>query len=132
MLGLLPCVTLEGFGHLGITLAVGLTAHRKVHAHLGAFAHEMVFETLHDFGIRTFCHTQNMLVYERKTAVLFLDFNEFACRNTAHGAFLGSCGTLMDITAYRTSEFLVHNFPFYLLRFNSVCFQGTLHTGPCN
>ena len=41
MLSLLPSVTLESISYLGITLTICLTAHRQVHTHLGALAHEV-------------------------------------------------------------------------------------------
>ncbi len=61
MFSLFPSITLECLGDFRISLAVSLTRHCKVHAHLGAFTHEMGVEVLNHFGITTLCNTDFML-----------------------------------------------------------------------
>ena len=109
MLGLLPCVTLEGLGNFGITLTVCLTAHRKVHAHLGALAHEVVLKTLPEFGIRTFAITEFVLGNEIELAAVLYNLNELVLLCFAYRALIGCLGTFVDISTYGTTPFFCHN-----------------------
>ena len=61
MLGLFPCVALEGFGDLGVAFSIGLAAHRQVHAHFGAFAGEVFLEARPDLRVTAFGNAQDML-----------------------------------------------------------------------
>ena len=119
MLGLLPGVTLEGLGNLGIALAVGLTAHGQIHTHLGALAHEVVLKTLPQLGVRTLAITQLMLRDEIQCAILD-NLDELVGTYLAQRALLGSLVTLMNVTAYGTTEFLYHNLSVFIVI--SVCF----------
>ena len=109
VLSLLPSVALEGLGDLGITLAVSLTAHSQVHTNLGALAHEVVLQTLPQLGIRTLTVTQLMLGHEVQSAILD-NLDELVGTNLAQRALLGCLVTLMNVTAYGTTEFLYHSF----------------------
>jgi hypothetical protein len=48
MIRLLEGDPLLSFGDLGISFPIRLTAHRQVHTHLGALAHEVGLEPFHD------------------------------------------------------------------------------------
>ena len=109
MLGLLPCVALVGLGDFGIALTVGLTAHGQVHAHLGAFAHEVVLQTLPELLAGALSVADLVLGYELQVAFRLYDFNELVLADLAHRALLGSLGTFVDISTYGTTPFLCHN-----------------------
>ena len=63
MVGLFKSIAFECLCNLGITLAIGLTAHCKIHTHLGALTHEMCLQTVHDFLRTTLSNTNNMLCH---------------------------------------------------------------------
>ena len=109
MLGLLPGVTLVSLGDLGITLAVGLTAHRQVHAHLGALAHEVILETLPQFGAGTLAVADLVNRHEIEVAPGLYQFDEFFLAYLAHRALIGCLGTFVDVPANGTTPFLCHN-----------------------
>ena len=109
MLGLLPGVTLVSLGDLGITLAVGLTAHRQVHAHLGALAHEVILETLPQFGAGTLAVADLVNRHEIEVALSLYQFDEFFLAYLAHRALIGCLGTFVDVPANGTTPFLCHN-----------------------
>ena len=110
MLGLLPCITLVGLGDLGIALAIGLTAHRQVHAHLGALAHEVVLETLPELLAGALAVTDLVLGNEIEVALLLYNLYELILADFAHRALLGCLGTFMNVPAYGTTPFLCHSF----------------------
>ncbi len=111
VLGLLPCVALVGLGDLGITLAIGLTAHCQVHADLGALAHEVVLEALQQFGTRLPAVADLVLGNEFEAFALLDDFYELVFAYLAHRALLGCLGTFVDVTANGTTPFLsCHSF----------------------
>ena len=115
MLGLLPGKALVCLGHLGIALAVGLTAHGQVHAHLGTLTHKVSFQALKHLFVNTLGHTDHMLVGKRQRAFALFHLYELRRGNTALGAFLGSLVTGVHITANSTSELFHH-----LIKFKSV------------
>ena len=103
-----PSVALEGFCDFRIAFAVGLTAHGEVHAHFGAFAHEMGVEVLYHFGVAAFGYTDFVFCHEFNGFFLG-EFFEFALGGAAEGAFFGSFVTFVNITANCADEFLFHN-----------------------
>ena len=108
MLGFLPCITLESLGNLGISLAVGLTAHRQVHSHLAALAREMRAQTFQHFRIDALGHADHMFVGPRHG--LALDhFLEFRAGLLALRAKFGSFLSLIHVTAYGTDKLLFHS-----------------------
>ena len=109
VLGLFPCVTLVSLGDFGITLAVGLTAHGQIHAHLGAFAHEVVLQALPEFLAGALAVADNVLGHEFEVTLLFDDFDEFLFAYLTHRALLRCLRTFVDVTAYGTTPFLCHN-----------------------
>ncbi len=111
MLGLLPCVALVGLGDLGIALTVGLTAHSQVHAHLGALAHEVVLQTLPQLLVGALAVADLMNGHEIEV-VLLDDLDELVLTYLAHRALLGCLGTFVNVPAYGTTPFLLHNFSF--------------------
>ena len=104
---LFPSVTLESLSHFGITLTVCLAAHCEIHAHFGAFAHEVVVEVLNHLLVATFGNADFVLCNERERT-LFAEFLKLRSGNAAHGAFFGSFGTFVDVTANGADEFLFH------------------------
>ena len=85
MLSLLPGIALEGIGHLGITLAIGLTAHRQIHTYLGALARKVGIEILDHFLVNAIFlgNTDDMLLYELDASSFFNELLELRSRNTA-------------------------------------------------
>ena len=109
VLGLFPCVTLVCLGDLGIPFAVGLAAHRKVHAHLGALAHKVVLETFPKLLAGALAITNDMLGHKFEVALLLHDLDEFLLANFTHRALVGCLGAFVNVTAYGTTPFLCHN-----------------------
>ena len=103
----LPGSLVTVFGVLSPTLTVCLAAHCEIHAHFGAFAHEVVVEVLNHLLVATFGNADFVLCYERERT-LFAEFLELRSGNAAHGAFFGSFGTFVDVTANGADEFLFH------------------------
>ncbi len=62
MLGLFPGDPLVGFADLRVAFALGLTAHRQVHADLGALAGEVHLQPLDDLGVDILGHSDAMLI----------------------------------------------------------------------
>lgn len=108
MLSLFPGLALESLGYFGITLAVGLTAHGKIHTYFGALAHEVVVEVFYHLLVATFGHAYLMFGHEREAGVL-CKFLELGGGHAAHGAFFGSMVTFVNVTAYGANEFLLHD-----------------------
>ena len=100
-----------------VTERFGLTAHSQIHTHLGAFAHEMSFETFHNFGIFYNTVADMMLSNELKSFTVINDFFEFRSRNSALRTTFGSLITFVYITAYGADKFLFHNV--WILGFNN-------------
>ena len=109
VLGLLPGVTFVSLGDLGITLAVGLTAHRQIHAHLGALAHEMILETFPKFLAGALAVADLVYRHEIQVAFGLNEFYELLLAYLAHRALVGCLGTFVNVTAYGTTPFLCHN-----------------------
>jgi hypothetical protein len=106
VLCLLPSITLESLGDLGITLAISLAAHRQIHTNLGALTHKVILQTLDNLFVNTLSNANHVLVNKLKIAFLLYELNELICANLAKGALLGSCITFVNITAYGTFPFL--------------------------
>ena len=108
MFCLLPRVTLERLGNFGISLAVGLTAHRQVHAHFAALAGKMRSQTLEHLFVYAFGHADHMFIGPRQRFSFdhFLKFRRglFTLRTK-----FGSCIPFVNITANRTNKFLFHS-----------------------
>jgi len=109
VLSLLESVTLERLGDLGVALAVGLTAHRQIHAHLGALADEVVVESLHELGVVDLAVADLMLGNELQRTGVLLCLLELILAYLAHRALLGCLVALVDITTYGADPFLCHN-----------------------
>ena len=109
VIGLFESIALESFCNLRIAFAVGLTAHCDVHSDLGAFAHEVVLETLKYesafLSLRDFVGDSDyMLGNELQTCSLF-HLLEFRSRNFALRAELRSGVTFVNIAANRADPF---------------------------
>ena len=113
MLGLFPGVALVSLGDLGIALAIGLTAHGQIHAHLGALAHEVVLQTLPELLAGALAVTDLVLGYELHLRVRLNNLYELVLTCLAHRALLGSLGTFVNVPAYGTTPFLCHNLLYY-------------------
>ena len=111
MLSLLPGIALEGISYLGITLAIGLTAHGQIHTYLGALARKVGIEILDHFLVNAIFlgNTDDMLLYELDASSFFNELLELRSRNTALWTTLGRCRSLMNITANGANPFLLHN-----------------------
>ena len=96
MLGLLESVTLESVRNLRIAFPLGLTAHGKVHTHLGAFAVEMVPETLKDLRIFDFTVADVVLTGPLWFSILVFYLHEFARGCLTLGATLRRVLSLID------------------------------------
>ena len=99
MVRFLEGITLEGVGNLRVALAFGLPAHREIHAHLRAFALEVVLQSGPDLRVAALGDTEFMLAGPHGLAGLFLDFDELFGLRVAHGALGGRVLAFMDITA---------------------------------
>ena len=108
MVCFLKSIALEGFGNFRIAFAVGLAAHRQIHAHLGAFAHKMILQALKHLCIHTFCHSDHMFVGPGQP-LAFDHLFEFRTRDFALRAKFGCCISFVNVTANGTNEFLFHN-----------------------
>ena len=106
VVGLLEGVAAEGVGHLRIALALGLAAHREVHAHLAAFAVEVVVQALHDLGVLN--DTVAQVVLTGPLEALALDFDKLVPLRVALRTFGGRVLAFIDVSANQTSEFLFH------------------------
>ena len=98
MLSLFPCIAFESLGYFGITLAVGLTAHCKIHTNFGTLTHKMSIEVFNHLVVTTLCYTDNVLL--NKFQLTFYKFVELIGRNSTLRASFGSCITFMNITTY--------------------------------
>jgi hypothetical protein len=129
VLCLLPSIALESLSDLGITLTVSLTAHCKVHTHLGALAHKVILQTLPKLLIRAFAITQLVLGNEIELATIFYYLYELICANFAQRTLLGCLSALVNVTTYGTTEFLCHSYflflGYYILCI-FFCFQATV------
>ena len=108
MLSLFPSVALKRLGDFGISFAVGLTTHCKVHTHLTALAIEVVFQTLKDFGVYSLSHSKLMLCYKLQAFVLFKFFKLLSRDFTLRTPF-GRCISLVYVTAHCAYPFFCHN-----------------------
>ncbi len=109
MVGFFEGIAAEGLGHLGITLTVGLTAHRQIHAHFGAFAAEVILQALPDLGVATFGHADHVLVDKGQTAFALDDFIEFLFRCLAERTSLGSFRSFVHVSAHGANPFFSHD-----------------------
>ena len=111
MLSLFPSIAAEGVSHLGISLAIGLTAHGQILANFRALALPVGIEVLdHLFIYAIFLgDTDNVLLYELETTSLLNELLELRSRNTALWTTLGRSWTFMNITANGANPFLLHN-----------------------
>ena len=97
-----------------IALAVGLTAHRQVHAHLGALAHKVILQSFPQLLARALAVAELVDGHEVEVALLLHHFDEFLLADLAHRALLGSLRTFMNVPAYGTTPFLCHNFRMFV------------------
>ena len=107
VLSLFPSIALESLSNLGLTLAVGLARHSKIHTHLSALTVEVSVKVLNHFLVAALCNTYLMLAFKSDAAVLN-NFLELACRNLTLRAEFGSCITFVNVTTYCTNKFLCH------------------------
>ena len=111
MLSLFPSIALEGISHLGIALAIGLTAHSQIHTYFSALAHKMSIQILDHLLINAILlgDADDVLLYELNSAFLFNKLLELRSGYTALWATLGWCWTLMNITTNGANPFFLHN-----------------------
>ena len=102
MLSLFERVAFERLCDFRIPLAIGLAAHREVHADFGAFAREVLAQALDDLFIDALRDADAMLIRERQLAALL---DEFRCRRFADRALCGRLRAFIDITADGANEF---------------------------
>ena len=113
VLGFLPRIALVSLGDLGIALAVGLTAHSQIHAHLGALAHEVILQAFPQLLAGALAVADHVLRNEFEPFALLHDLDELILAHFAHRALLGCLGTFVDVPADGTTPFLCcHNFLF--------------------
>ena len=105
VLSFLEGVAAEGLCYLGITLALCLEAHGKVHAYLAAFAGKVVAKSLDYFFIKTLGYAYAVLVGIDFLYTLF-DFLEGVY--AAYGAYF-RCGLALDDFATDGATVLFHN-----------------------
>ena len=74
VLGLFESVALEGLGNFRIAFALGLAAHRKVHAHFGAFGLEVMLQAGPYLRVAALGYAQYMLTGPLGLVAFFLDF----------------------------------------------------------
>ncbi len=111
VLCLLKSIALEGLGYLGIALAVGLTAHGKIHAYLTALAGEMVLKVFDHLLVGSFLtgSTENVSSSEGGSVALIFEFLKLGSRCLTDGAALGSLSALVDVTANGTNKLFLHD-----------------------
>ena len=118
MLGLFESISLESLCDFRIALTLCLTAHCQIHADLSALAGEMSLQTLMNLRVTTFGNAYYMFAGPASLA-FFLYLDEFVSLCMAYRALCRRMLTLINVTAYESSEFLFHNIsPFNLLYIN--------------
>lgn len=118
MLCLFESISLESLCDFRIALTLCLTAHCQIHADLGALSHEVSLQTLMNLMVATFGNAYYMFAGPASLA-FFLYLDEFVSLCMAYRALCRWILTLINVTAYETSEFLFHNIsPFNLLYIN--------------
>ena len=118
MLCLFESISLESLCDFRIALTLCLTAHCQIHAYLGALSHEVGLQALMNLRVATFGNAYYMFAGPASLA-FFLYLDEFVSLCMAYRALCRWILTLINVTAYETSEFLFHNIsPFNLLYIN--------------
>ncbi|MPN61544.1 hypothetical protein SDC9_209282 [bioreactor metagenome] len=112
VLGFLPGNPLIRLGDLRIPFPVGLAAHGKIHADLGAFPFKMHFQGGVQLGIDPLRHPYPMLVGKGEVVGHFL---EFGSRGLTDRTCFGRGISFVYISAYRTYKFLHFSIPPYVL-----------------
>ena len=107
VLGLLEGVALECLGDFGITLAIGLTAHSQIHAHLGAFAHEMSIEVF-DHLLGAAFGNADFVFGNELNGLFFGQFLKLAFGSAAERALFGSLIAFVNIATDGAYKFLLH------------------------
>ena len=111
MLSLFPSIATEGISHLGIALAIGLTAHGQILTDLGALALPMCIQVLDHLLIHAILlgDADDVFLYELESALLFNKLLELRSGYATLWATLGWCWTLMNITTNGANPFFLHN-----------------------
>ena len=112
MLRLFKRNALVGFRNFGVSLALCLTAHRKIHSNFRAFTGEVSTESFHNLFVFHLTVTDVMLGRPGQLGGVFLLFDELRGRGFALGAEFGSGIAFMDITADSTYKLLHFQSPF--------------------
>ena len=97
------------FSDLGITLPVGLTAHRQIHTNLCAFTGKVLAQTFHNFRVYTGSYADSMLVSPHKTLCFLL--LKFRSRRFTLWAKLWRLFSGKNVSTNRTNE----SFHFWIL-----------------
>ena len=108
MLSLFESVALESLCNFRIALAVRLAAHREVHAHFGTFSSEIIMERLHNLSILHLAVAEFVLAGELFTCLHYL--YELVALGMAKGTLCGRVFAFVHVSAYETSEFLLHDY----------------------
>ena len=108
MLCFLKSVATESLGDFGISLTIGLTRHRQIHAHLATFAIEVRIEIFYHLFACAFGYSYFVLCHEIKLGGS-IQFFKLALRSTAKRTFLRCLISFMYVATYYAYKLLVHN-----------------------
>ncbi len=103
MIGLFEGDALIGFGNLGKTFTISLTAHRQIHPDLGTFTDEIGAQPLKNFSINILGHTDTVLIGPGKIARLLF---KFIGTDTANGAGRRGSISFVNVTTDLTNKLL--------------------------
>ena len=110
MLSLLECITLVSLGDFGITLAVGLTAHGKIHSNLCALTIEVSLEILDHFLVSTLVASCTKNVHGGEVCLTVIsEFGELRCWSLTQWALLRCCLALIYVSTYGADKLFLHN-----------------------
>ncbi|MPN16405.1 hypothetical protein SDC9_163745 [bioreactor metagenome] len=115
MLCLFKGVLGKGSRNFRITLTIGLTAHRKIHTNLGAFAGEVAAQSLQNLGVTIFSNTDLVLICKYKT--LFCNLVKLTGGYLTLRTELRGLVTFMNITTNATDKFFHFSFLHIIILF---------------